>query len=35
MIFLGSSTVDVTVTGSGISKSCKVDLAKTTDPGCP
>ena len=33
MIFLGSSTVDVTVTGSGISKSCKVDLSKTTDPG--
>jgi len=35
MIFLGSSTVDVTVTGNGISKSCKVDLSKTTDPICP
>lgn len=35
MIFLGSSTVDVTVTGNGFSKSCKVDLSKTTDPVCP
>jgi hypothetical protein len=35
MIFSGTSTVDVTVTGSGISKSCKVDLSKVTAPSCP
>lgn len=35
MLFLGTSTVDVTVTGSGFSKSCKVDLATTPDPICP
>ena len=35
MIFDGTSTVDVTVTGNGISKSCKVDLATATDPVCP
>jgi hypothetical protein len=35
MIFNGTSIVDVTVTGSGVSKSCKVDLSKTTEPSCP
>jgi hypothetical protein len=35
MLFNGTSTVDLTVSGSGFSKSCKVDLAKTTDPVCP
>lgn len=35
MIFDGTSTVDVTVTGTGFSKSCKVDLSKATEPSCP
>ena len=35
MLFNGTSTVDVTVTGNGFSKICKVDLSKTADPSCP
>lgn len=34
-IFSGTSTVDFTITGPGGSKSCKVDLSKTTAPSCP
>ena len=33
--FNGTSTVDVTMTGGGLTKSCKVDLAVAEEPACP